>query len=470
MFEIDYKKPVHIYFIGIGGISMSGLAHVLHDKGFVIAGSDKSPSAQTDMLKEMGISVGFGEDENRILNPEKKIDVVVYTAAIHPDNPEYMAAKERGIPMLTRAQLLGQIMRFYKKPAAIAGTHGKTTTTSMLSQILLEADVDPTLSIGGNFPPISGNIRAGNSDFFVTEACEYTNSFLDFYPFYSVILNVEADHLDYFKNLNDIIDSFHRFADLTPSDGALVIAADCQGFSRITGDLSCRVITFGAEDGIKADYMAKDISYDENACASFYVECMDVETKNDKVKQKITLAVPGLHNVKNALAAIACADLYNIPRDITAKALLNFKGTARRFEYKGEKNGFNIIDDYAHHPTEIKATLKAANKIVKGELYVIFQPHTYTRTKVFFNEFVDALSLADHVLIAPVYAARETETLGVDIEEMAKEISVRGCDADAFTSFSKIEDYCLENCVSGDLVITMGAGDIFKVGDNLLQR
>lgn len=458
MYKIDFQKPLHIYFIGIGGISMSGLAEILLKEHFMISGSDSKPSALTDHLERLGASVFYPQKAE---NLQEGTDVVVYTAAIHEDNPEYKEAKRRQLPMLSRAELLGQLMTNYKTPVAISGTHGKTTTTSMLTHILLEADTDPTISVGGILHAIGGNIRVGNSDIFVTEACEYTNSFLHFFPKIGVILNVEEDHLDFFKDIDDIRSSFHKFAALLPEDGTLVIHKDIQGLDAIIDGLSCRIITFSETQ--EADYAAANLTFDEVGNASFDL------MKHGEFADRIVLAVTGKHNVSNALAAIATADLLGIAPETIKKGIASFTGTDRRFQYKGERNGFTIIDDYAHHPTEIRATLTAAQNYPHREIWCIFQPHTYSRTKAFFHEFAEALSLADHVILADIYAARETDTLGMTSEALAEEIQTLGTDAYYFSSFEEIENFALKKLIHGDLLITMGAGDVVNIGESLLK-
>lgn len=458
MYQIDFDHPIHIYFIGIGGISMSGLAEILLEEGFTVSGSDITPSPLTRLLEEKGAHVFYGQNYRNIT---KDIDLIVYTSAIHPDNPEMTAAGDLHIPSLTRAQLLGQMMKNYETPIAISGTHGKTTTTSMVSEILLEAGTDPTLSIGGILKTINGNIRIGHSGYFVTEACEYTNSFLSFYPRIGIILNVEEDHLDFFKDLDDIRHSFHRFAMLLPKDGALIINGSIPGIEMITEGISCPVITFG--DSERFDYSAADISYDEKGCASFTL------LNKGKPMGTYSLNVPGRHNICNALSAIALSELLGIDASLTGRALSHFKGTDRRFEYKGTLNGITIIDDYAHHPTEITATLNAAANYPHKTLWCVFQPHTYTRTKTFMKDFAKALSLADRVILAKIYPARETDDLGISSDTLRKEIEALGKTCLYFPSFEEIEKFIIKNCQSGDLLITMGAGDVVKIGENLLK-
>ena len=459
MYQIDFHKPLHIHFIGIGGISMSGLAEILLEENFRISGSDAKSSPLTRTLEERGAVIYYGQ---RASNIKDDVDVVVYTAAIHPDNPEFACAKEKGLPMLTRAELLGQIMRNYDTPIAISGTHGKTTTTSMVSHILLEGDCDPTISVGGILPAIHGNIRVGNSETFITEACEYTNSFLSFFPKISVILNIDADHLDFFKDIDDIRHSFRRFAQLLPADGALIINADTLHYQDIIKDLSCKIITYGLEH--EAQYQATDITYDKYGHASFTV------LKDGRKAGSFYLKVPGSHNVSNALAAIALARLLQIPNDVIVKGLGSFTGTDRRFQYKGEVAGVTIVDDYAHHPTEIQATLNAAHNYPHKKLWCVFQPHTYTRTKALLPEFAQALKLADHVVLADIYAARETDNLGISSKDLQARIQELGTPSEYFPTFDEIENFLLNNCEAGDLLITMGAGDVVKIGEQLLGK
>ena len=445
-----------IHFIGIGGISMSGIAELLLSEGYEVSGSDAHESDITRKLEEQGARIGYPQKAENI--PEDT-DVVVMTAAIHEDNPELVEARRRGLKIETRAGFLGRIMKGYDTPIAVAGTHGKTTTTGMISKIMLEAGADPTISIGGMLNDIGGNFRVGSRKYFVMEACEYTNSYHSFYPRVGIILNVEPDHLDFFKDIDDIRDSFHKYGENIPDDGVLIINKDMEGYDKVAGGLKCRIVTFGT--GSDADYHAEDITYDEFARPSFTV-C------HNGTERRITLGVRGEHNVMNALSAVACADELGISEEILKKGLLEFGGTDRRFQIKGKMNGCTIVDDYAHHPTEIKATLKTAAKYPHRELWVIFQPHTYTRTKALLDEFADALSLADHVICSEIYAARETDTLGMSGEVLKNKVAERGTDCYYFPTFEEIEKFVRETVVDRDLLITMGAGDVVKIGDELL--
>ena len=458
MYQIDFHKPLHIHFIGIGGISMSGLAEILLEENFRISGSDAKSSPLTRTLEERGAVIYYGQ---RASNIKDDVDVVVYTAAIHPDNPEFACAKEKGLPMLTRAELLGQIMRNYDTPVAISGTHGKTTTTSMVSHILLAGDCDPTISVGGILPAIGGNIRVGNSETFVTEACEYTNSFLSFFPKISITLNMDADHLDFFKDIDDIRHSFKLFTEKLPADGTLIINTDIDNYEYFYQDTSCEVITVGS-DPAKSMYSAADIAFDEMGCCTYTLLIEGTPSG------QIHLSVPGVHNVYNSLAAIAAAKKLGLSLEVIATGLSGFHGTERRFEKKGEFNGVTVIDDYAHHPDEIKATLASAAHYPHKTVWCVFQPHTYSRTKILLTEFAEALSHADKVVLADIYAARETDTLGISSLDLKHEIEKLGKECFYFGSFEEIEKFLSKNCINGDLLITMGAGDVVKIGEELL--
>lgn len=459
MYKINFKKPIHVHFIGIGGISMSGLAEILLEEHFTISGSDSKESELTKHLEEMGVTVFYGQQASNITSD---IDLVVYTAAIREDNPEFLQAREAGLPLISRAELLGQIMDNYQNSIAVAGTHGKTTTTSMISQILLSAKCDPTITVGGILQAINGNLRVGKSNVFISEACEYTNSFLHFYPKYSVILNVEAEHLDFFKDIHEIRRSFHQFAGNTRADGAIIINGDIPNYEELVKDLAPQVITFGLNE--LCDFHPKDVTFDEKACATFTAMYRDKEVLT------VSLNVPGMHNVSNALAAIALSLDLKLPKDVIRDGLLAFGGANRRFQYKGCVDGVTIIDDYAHHPTEIRATLSAASNYPHKRLILAFQPHTYSRTKAFLDDFAEVLSMADVVVLADIYAAREKNTYGISSRDILAKLKENGTDCYYFPSFEEIEKFLLKNCMNGDLLITMGAGDIVNVGEHLLGK
>lgn len=463
MFQLDFNNPVHVHFIGIGGISMSGLAKLLVSRGFTVSGSDSHETDLTRGLAAAGCIISYGQRAENITN---NIDVAVYTAAIHKDNPEFAAAVNAGIEMLSRAELLGQVMANYKTAVNIAGTHGKTTTSSMISQILMTSDSDPTISLGGMLDCIGGNFRIGHSDLFVTEACEYTNSFLSFSPTVNVILNVQEDHLDFFKDLADIRHSFKLFCEKLPSDGTIIINSDIEDIEYFYRDSACKnVITFGSSPDI-SDYSAADIQLNETGYCSYTL------LYKKKPKYHIELSVPGIHNVYNSLAAAAACELIGISPEDIQKGLLLFGGVHRRFEKKGimMPNNTTIIDDYAHHPAEIEATLKAAVNYPHNRVWCVFQPHTYTRTKAFLKDFANALSLADVVVLADIYAARETDNLGISSETLLEELKKLGCECYYFSSFDKIEKFLKDKCINNDLLITMGAGNVVEIGENLISQ
>jgi UDP-N-acetylmuramate--alanine ligase len=445
--------------MGIGGISMSGLAEILLEEGFTISGSDMKQSALTTQLEEKGVKIFYGQVASNIT---AGIDLVVYTAAIREDNEEWQAAKQMGIPMLTRAELLGQIMDNYGKSIAVSGTHGKTTTTSMISQVLLEAETDPTITVGGILSAINGNLRVGNSEVFISEACEYTNSFLNFRPKYSIILNVEAEHLDFFKDLDDVRNSFKKFAANTRADGATIINGEIENFEELVAGLPHRVLTYGFDS--RFDFYAEDITFDENACGMF------TAMHEGSAIAEVHLNVPGMHNVSNALATIALATLMELPLDSLLAGLRKFGGANRRFQYKGQVDGVTIIDDYAHHPTEIAATLSAAANYPHKRLVLVFQPHTYTRTQAFLHEFADILSKVDVLVLADIYAAREKNTIGISSRDLLALVKEKGTECYYFPSFEEIEKFLLKNCMNGDLLITMGAGNVVEIGETLLGK
>ena len=457
---IDFSRPSNVHFIGIGGISMSGFAELLHNKGFTVTGSDARPSKITEHLESIGIKCFY---PNAAENLPEKCDAVIYTAAVKSDNPELMAAKSRNIPTLDRADMVGDVMLHYNRNISVAGTHGKTTTTSMMSLILLKAGLNPTVSVGGVLDQIGGNVRDGGLGNMVIESCEYTDSFLKFHPTHAIITNIEAEHLDYFKDLETERGSFRKFALLLPENGLLVIENSIPDHKTLFKDIKCPIVTYSISD-TNADYYTKNVSYDEYDRGSFTL------MHKGTPMFKISLGVVGEHNVSNATGVAAMALGIGIPEKAVIEGLKGFTGTERRFEKKGVWNGTTIIDDYAHHPTEIKATLTTAQPIKTGTLWCVFQPHTYSRTKSFMTEFAQALSLADKVVLADIYAARETDNLGISSETLQREIQKLGTDCYYFPSFEEIEKFLLENCTKDDTLITMGAGDVYKIGESLLKK
>ena len=460
MYNLDFNTPANLHFTGIGGISMSALAEIMISRGFTVTGSDSHESKITDHLESLGAKIFYNQVAGNI---SSDIDVLIYTAAIKQDNPELVKAKELGIPLLTRAEFLGQIMLNYPMAIGVSGTHGKTTTTSMLSQIMLEGNTDPTILVGGIMPAIHGNTRVGHSDKLITEACEYTNSFLSFKPNMAIILNVAADHLDFFKDLDDIKHSFRKFAELVPDDGFLVINSDIDNLEYFTDGLKCKVITVGS-DPAKSDYSATNIEFDQFAKGSY-----DLVVNGEK-SFHVALNVTGEHNIYNSLAAIAAAHAMGISDENIKAGLTQYGGTDRRFQYKGKVGDVTIIDDYAHHPDEITATIKTAKHYPHKKMWVVFQPHTYSRTKSLLPEFGKALKEADAVVLADIYAARETDNLGVSSSDLCDKINERGGKAYYFPTFDEIEAFLLENCINGDVLITMGAGDVYKIGESILGQ
>ena len=454
---MSMEKYNKIHFIGIGGISMSSLAEILKSKGKTITGSDGVASNVTKALENIGIQVSIGQKAENI-TPDT--DLIVYTAAVKEDNPELMAARASGIETVDRAALVGMMMLEYKFPLSVAGTHGKTTTSSLVTEIFLEANTNPTVSIGGILPSIKGNYKVGGEDYFILETCEYCDSFLKFNPHGAIILNIDADHLDYFKNLDNIYKSFNKFANRLPEGGFLVINNEIPRLSEVLEGVKAKVITYGKDN--TADWYPTDVTFNDLGHATY-----TVNHKGEKIAQ-VELSIPGMHNVYNSLSAFALATCYGVATEAIVKGIKNFTGTDRRFQFKGQFNGVNVIDDYAHHPTEITATLKAARNYPHQTLWCVFQPHTYTRTKAFLPEFAQALSLADKVILADIYPARETDTLGISSRSLQEIIVNSGTECHYFPSFEEIQKFILENCTPGDLLITMGAGDVVNIGEQLL--
>ncbi len=456
---LDFDKYKNVHCIGIGGIGLSAIAEILMSRGYNVSGSDMKESEMTDKLAKAGARIFIGHRAENVENA----DMLVYSAAVGKDNPELVRAQERGIPVLTRAEMLGMLMDEYRNSIAISGTHGKTTTTSMVSLILDHAKYSPTILVGGNLSEINGNVKVGDSEYFVTEACEYMDSFLSLKPKMEVILNIDSDHLDYFKDIEAIARSFDRFAHLVPAGGT-IIAYDANPFvSRAIQGLD-NVISFGLNEN--CTYCGKNIKFDENGMPSFDV-LHDGETLT-----RIQLQVPGEHNILNALAAFACTHTLGVDVETIKETLERYKGTQRRFDIIGTTSGgIKIVDDYAHHPTEIKATLDASQNVPHNNLWCIFQPHTYTRTLALFDEFAEAFNKADKLILAEIYAAREKNIYKISSEQLAEKIKETHPNKEVLfmKDFEEIANYVRENAIKGDMVITMGAGDIYKVGELLLE-
>lgn len=449
-----YMKPGKKgHLIGIGGVSMSALGEVLFSMGIDISGSDMNESNTVRMLREKGMKIVVGHFPESV----DGADFVVRTAAVHDDNPEIAAAHAKGIPVFERTQAWGAIMRSYDKAICVAGTHGKTTTTSMVTHILMAAESDPTVMIGGTLPLLKSSYRVGAGDTIVMESCEYYNSFHCFLPTTAVILNIDADHLDFFKDIDDIKNSFRVFAENVPDGGNIVVNADdANTMDCIKGIEGRRIVTFGID--ADAQVKAENISYGR-------VTAFDLIYNGEDVA-RVELKVCGKHNVYNALAAAAAALVSDIPAGKIAEGLGGFRGAGRRVEYKGEFKGAEIYDDFAHHPNELKATFAAVRDMGYDRIVCVFQPHTYTRTKALFSEFVEALQLADKIYLTEIYAAREKNTVGISAEDLAEKIP-----GSVFCSgFDELADKLRDEAKAGDIILTVGAGDIYKVGEMIINK
>jgi UDP-N-acetylmuramate--alanine ligase len=455
--SFDFLKNKKVHFIGIGGISMSALAEILLKNGYSVSGSDEKMSPLVEKLSKLGAEIFIGHNEKNVSGA----GLIVYTAAISDDNPELVKGKELNIPLMDRAEFLGLMMKGHKYNVAVAGTHGKTTTTSMISHIAISADLDPTILVGGELDLINGNVRASNSEYFITEACEYKASFLKFFPYIGIILNIDADHLDFYKDIDDIENTFNKFASLIPSEGYLVVNADDERARNIAQKVSCNVVTYGIDNG---DLRAVNIIFEPNGCASF-----DVFLKGVKLGS-ITMNVPGIHNVLNALAGVGTALSLNISFEALKEGLFNFHGTHRRFEVKGTKAGITVIDDYAHHPTEIKATLAAAQNYPHKRIFCVFQPHTYSRTKSLLDDFSESFSMLDGLILADIYAAREKNDPTISSDILGDKIREKGINCTNLHSFDEIVDYLQGQLKEGDLLLTMGAGDVYRTGEIFLNK
>ena len=455
----NLKKYKNIHMIGIGGVSMSGIAAILKNWGFHITGPDTSNSESVQLLLNSGIKVSIGHN----LKDVASSDVVVYSAAVKQTDPEILEAKRLGIPTIERADFLGELTRCYKDTICISGTHGKTTTTSMVSLCFIEALKDPSIQVGAFLKPLNGNYRVGNSEHFVIEACEYVESFLKFSPKAEIILNIDNDHLDYFKTFDNIKNAFIKYVKLLPEDGILIINGDDSNCLDLPKYTSCKCISYGITNK-NTDFFAVDIVFDKDGFAEFDVY------HNNQFFDRIKLSVPGMHNVLNALACIALCTEYGINKNDIKNSLLKFTGAHRRFEFKGKINGIaSVYDDYGHHPTEILATAKSLMNKKYNKSWVIFQPHTYSRTKNLLDDFAKALLNFDNIIILDIYAARETNTYGISSKDLAEKIASFGKEAKYIPDFDDCVSYVKENIQKDDIVITLGAGTVTEIGPLLVD-
>lgn len=447
----------NIHLIGIGGVSMSGIAIILKDLGANVTGSDSTQSIITDMLVEKGIPVTIGSDKNNILNTE----IVIYTSSIKDSDIELSFAKELNKEIFERAVILGRLSKEYTNRICITGTHGKSTTTGLVSNIFLEASLNPTISIGATLPAIKSNIHIGTKENIILETCEYTDSFLNFYPTSAIITNIDNDHLDYFKDLNHIKNSFKKFTNLIPDYGYLIVNNDDENSLDLQIDINCNMITYGINN--ESNFTAKNININENgfSCYDLYI--------NNSYKCNIILNIRGQHNIYNSLAAIALSSNYVTDFNSIKKGIEKYTGVGRRFEYIGKYNEALIYDDYAHHPTEIKTTLESARNFGNKNTYAIFQGHTYSRTKEHINEFTEILSKFDNIIIAPIYAARENNIYNIKEEDLVTLIKKENNNVLYIDSFDKIIKHLKETVKENDLVITIGAGPINEVANNLKE-
>lgn len=453
---INIKDYHNIYMVGIGGISMSGIAEILKKWGYEVSGSDGALSSQTEWLEENGIKVNSPQVAENITSD---IDLVVYTAAVKLDNPELVRANELGIPIIERGNFLGEITKLFKDTIGIAGTHGKTSTTSMVANSFLEAGLDPSIQVGAILKSIDGNYRVGNSDYFVIEACEYCESYLNFKQRSAIVLNIDDDHLDYFKTIDNIQKSFQKYVALLPEDGYLVLNRDDERCYDLRNYTKATVITVGSNDD--ADWTYKNVTFDDDGYPTF-----DVYNKGVN-KGSISLKVAGLHNVFNCVCCTALCDAYGINRQTVANALLNFDGASRRLEYKGMLNGAKVYDDYGHHPTEINATVKGILNKKFNQSWVVFEAHTYSRLAQHLDDFAKSLVNFDHIIMIDIYAAREVNTYDIHEEDLINKIKALGKDAIHISNHDEVIEYLKNNVKENDIVLTLGAGNVTKIANKI---
>ena len=448
-----------IHFIGICGISMSSLAQILNERGHKVSGSDVKESEMSRHLESIGIPVAIGQKAENI-TPD--MELIVYTAAVRETNPELIAARASGARVIERSVLLGEMMEDYEVPMGVAGTHGKTSTSSMLAYMMIEAEKDPTVTIGGILQNLHSNFRIGHSPYMVLEACEFADSFLQFHSKVNIITNIEAEHLDYFGNLENIQKSFRKFVSIMKDDSVLIVGAD---IAHLFEDYTGTLYTVALEGD--ANVTCANIRHHENELGSSFDMILNGETLGT-----LDIYVPGKHLIFDALCAAMAAYSQGVSFDAIARGLAAYRSTKKRFEYKGTCNGAMVIDDYAHHPTEIAATLQATTEVPHNELYLVFQPHTYSRTSALFDDFVNVLTAAKHIILPDIYeaAGRDPANRNVHSTDLQRELLARGCDCHYFPTFDEIEKFLLKNLSPKDLLITMGAGDVVKIAEKLISK
>lgn len=457
--SLDIKKYKRIYMVGIGGISMSGIALILKRWNYEVSGSDGVSSHQTEWLINNGIHVNIGQVSENIT---KDIDLVVYTAAVKLDNPELVRATELGIPIVERGEFLGEITKLFKDTIGIAGTHGKTSTTSMVTCAFIEAGLDPSIQVGANLKVLDNtNYRVGDSKYFVIEACEYCESYLNFVQRSAIVLNIDNDHLDYFKNIDNIQKSFEKYVSLLPEDGYLVLNRDDERCYNLRHSSKANIISVGATN--EADWHYDNVTFDDEGYPTYDVY------KLDEFKGKITLKVAGMHNVFNSLCCVALCDAYGINVETVAKALIKFDGASRRLEYKGKLNGAKVYDDYGHHPTEIMATVKGIKNKKYNESWVVFEAHTYSRLKEHLQDFALALQHFDHIIMIDIYAAREVNTFGISEQDLINELKNLGKEAVHISSHDDVIKYLQDNVKENDIILTLGAGNVTKIANKIKE-
>lgn len=448
-FNIEEHKFKYIHFIGIGGISMSGIAELLNHYGYKVSGSDREESDETNRLKSLGVEIFIGQKRENIKNP----DLIVYTDAILEDNEELVAARELGVDVVSRGVFLGALMRNYKYSIGVSGSHGKSTTTSMIAKILIDAKVDPSILLGGKLDEIQGNVHCGNSEYMLTEACEYKANILNYYPSMAIILNIDEDHLDYYKDLNHIVATFIGYMKNLDEKSKAIINIDDPNCEPLLSHIKGEIITFGIGNE-KADYNVHDITFNENGNPTFVIS----SEKFDK-DEEFSLSIIGRHNIYDAVAAIIACYEFHIDIDTIRKNMKEYQNLHRRMETVGFYKGCEIKTDYGHHPTEIKNTLKALDEHKKGKFYCVFQPHTYSRTKMLLDDFANAFYDCDEVIVTEIYAAREKFDSSIHSTDLVEKLVKNGVNAKYYKTFEEARDYLRSKVSENDMVLTTGCGN-----------